>query len=474
MSDMQKELNTDKANKEKNAIPEISQHYHKETTLSMEKQRKLSFSYSLYEYITTKKFIEITPKEFINFVLLSKDRQQKRYFWESLGFLPKDLRRIGKEQRPIWIHANAIGEVNASKPLIKLLKKRYSKKIVLTTKNFNSEKKAREFKELDGVFFFPCELKMIVKKVLNILNPSVLIIVESESCPNLFRHCKKLGVPVVIVSGMFLQHIHFYNYTFDSKKNVFQNVDIFCMQSEEDASKISLLASPESKIFVSGNLKFNQFENVEIEKNVNYYRKKLSLNNNDKIIVAGSIHKGEEEILLEAFRQLRLNLDNLLMIGAPRYPELENDIEKASSRKGIKTVRMTELDSRNRKDDERVIIVDIFGELSRIYSVASVVFMGNSMIPGGLGHNFLEPVAYNKPIIFGPWMINFKEIADLFIERGACLQVNGLEELKAVISNLLTDVDKSNHLVREARKIMEENKDITEKTISCFAHILTR
>lgn len=444
----------------------------KETALSTERQRRFEFNYPAYEKIVIAKTLKIIPAEFVKFFLFSGNSQKRRYFLESLGFIPRQIRDIKEEARPVWIHCNSIGEVIAASSLIRSLKAKFNKKIILSTKNFKSEKKARELNGLDGVFFFPYEFKASIRKALRAINPQVVIIVENETCPNFLKCAKELKFPVVIASGIFLRYLHFYDYTFESKKEIFDNVEILCMQSEDDARKMAGLLERKSGICVTGNLKFNDIADSDKEQIESRYRKKLSLGEKDFVFITGSIHKGEEAILLDVFKRLAGRLDNLIMIIAPRYLDLVEAIESGASQRSLKFARISALSHSSRKKDTRLIIVDTFGELSKIYSVASLVFMGNSLIPAGLGHNFLEPLKYDKPVIFGKGMVNFREIADLFVERNACLRVENSKELEEAVMRLATDRAKREDMVSKAKNIIEENGDITAKTIDCFAHIL--
>lgn len=434
----------------------------------------LNFTYNLYNFILLYKLPEVIAKEFIKFIILSNNKSKRRFFWERLGFLPGAIRRSQKI-RWIWIHANSIGEVNACYPLICLLKDKYPKnKVLLTTTNFSADERAMQLNIADAVTFFPYDIPLIIKKYLKIFNPLCVIIAECDIWPNFVKICKNKGTPIVVVSGIYSNDYnrslglrYLYNYKFRLSKDVLENIDCFCMQTADDARRLSFIVPGHKNISVTGNLKFSYLNNNKLSPEEKFYYQILfNLKETDPIFIAGNMHQIENEMVIDAFRIVKKRISNAVMILAPRFMEDICSLEPLLVEKMFTYVKRTELDTQERINKD-VILLDTMGELAKVYGIGNVAFVGGSLVYLGDmfgGHNILEPAVLGVPVLFGPYMHNFQNLADLFCQRKAAVQVKDSEDLANCVVKFLTNQEDSRQIVANATNIFEENKDVLDKT----------
>lgn len=441
------------------------------------KTKAINFSYSKYSAILFLKLFEVTAKEFVKFILLSEDKQKKRFFWERLGVLPNVMRK-GDQVRWIWIHANSIGEVNASVSLIRLIKNKHPyNPILMTTTNFSADERARQLKIADAVAFFPHDVPVIIRRFIRIFNPFCIIIIECDVWPNFLMICKGKCIPVFVVSGIFansnirsLGVRYLYNFKFKLPGKVLESINQFCMQTQEDAERVLNVIPLHKHISVTGNLKFGCINDKSASQEKDYYKKLFKMNDGEPVFIAGNVHKEELEIVLDAFKIAKGKIPALIMMLAPRFIKDVPHIESLFIKNGLSFIRRTRLDAQKRTD-EHVILLDTMGELAGVYGIAKAAFVGGSLVYLGEmfgGHNILEPAALGVPVLFGPHMHNFQSLADLFYKRKAALRINGKEDLAEGISRLLSDTGESNRLTSSVRTILEENKYVAERTLSAI------
>ena len=286
---------------------------------------------------------------------------------------------------------------------------------------------------------------------------------ETELWPNFLRILSENGTPIMIANGRLSEKSYSgYKIAKAFFKKVLKSISAFSMQTDSDAGRIAALGAEESKIYVTGNLKFDQVfrASSQIEKGI---RADLMIPEECKVLVFGSTHRGEEEILVGAYKKLRSGFKNLFLIIAPRHPERFGEVEGILTRNSVSFCRRTLL-----KRDEVIktdaMLLDTIGELSQIYSIASVVFIGGTLVPVG-GHNILEPAVFKKPVFFGKYMHNFREIAELFVNSGGGIQVHDPSEIEQRISDLLSNPEKGEEIGRVAYSLFEKNLGATERTL---------
>ncbi len=387
---------------------------------------------------------------------------------ERFGFIPSYLKHL-KEERPVWIHAVSVGEVMATAPLVERLKGEYPRiKIVLSTVTSTGNRVARSrIRGVDYVIYFPFDLSLIVKRVIGFINPRLVIIFESEIWPNFLRYLKYKGIPVLILNGRISQKSYRrYRLLKRFFKKVLDNVSCFCMQSYKDSERIIGIGAERDRIVVVGNIKYDQLKEELNPEDIKRFRESLGLNEKRPIFIAGSTHRGEEGIIMEVFNELRKEFGDLFLILAPRHPERVREVISLVERYGYKYIKRSEfLEIPPNLEDERdILILDTVGELGKIYGVGDIIYVGGSLVNSG-GHNILEPAVYRKPVIFGPYMHNFEDIARELKENGGGIEVKGREELVEEVKKLLKDRDLRERLGELAYESIKKNRGVIERSM---------
>lgn len=409
-------------------------------------------------------------------IMLALRPKYRKGLVQKLGFLPGDIRALLKGRQPLWIHAVSVGEVMAALPLIRELKKKFpGEKIVISTVTDTGNYTARQqVKAADVVIFFPLDYPGIVGKIISQVNPRLFITLETEIWPNFLHELNRHRIPAVMVSGRISSNSYrqyrFFSFFF---RKVLGNISFFCMQSQTDAERIIAMGAQPDRITVTGNLKLNLNIPIRIPEDRKGIFSKLNLSETQNILVAGSTHRGEEEVILTAFRELKKEFPDLVLILAPRHPERFPEVAALLASRGCRSVRRTEITPPAGAGDAEVILLDTIGELFTIYSIGTVIFIGGSLVPIG-GHNVLEPAIYKKAILFGPHMDNFLEISQILLEKGAGICVKNEKELRAQARKLLLDGDLRESLGNAALEVIEENQGALRKSVEVIEQFLTR
>ncbi len=422
--------------------------------------------YTIYNLILNFAFIISFP------YLLLRAFLAKGGVWERMGRLPKEEIKLLSTKNVIWLHAASVGEIKALSTIIPQLKKinpEYS--LIVSVVTESGKKEAERIlsagsigKEVEFVFHAPIDLKRFVKKALSRVKPCALILIETELWPNLIREAKIRDCSVILINGR-ISGKSFSKYLL--LKSLFSEtlsyVDLFCMQSGEDAERVRKLGAESFKIKVLGNLKFDRMITQISEIDKNMLKKKLSIPFDLKVLVGGSTRKGEDEILVRVFKRLKKDHRNLLLLLAPRHLDRMKKIEKMLCHQKLDFVRRSELDGKPPLSNQRVILLDTMGELASIYAIADIAFVGGSMVPIG-GHNLLEPADCGVGVIFGPYVDHFKTAADLLIQSGGGIKIRNEEELYARLSDLLKDEDKRKEMGISAKEAIKKQSGVSQKT----------
>ena len=427
--------------------------------------------YVVYSVLAVLFFLAVSP-----YFLYQALRYHKyvRSLPQRLGLLPLSFNFDGDES--IWIHAVSVGEVLTARALLPELRQRYPRlRLFLSTTTMTGQQIARNnLQYVDEVFYFPFDLPFIVNRTLRLVRPRVFIMMETEIWPNLLRACRRAGVRTVLVNGRISSRsFPRYRLARPFFRRVLRDVDRFCMQSEESARRIVEIGADRERVTVTGSLKFDSLEipgAAAADRGRNRVLRYFRLPPDRPVVIAASTLKGEEEPVLEAFQRIRAMTANALLIIAPRKPERFDDVERMARRAGYDVGRRTELrvDAEPRYD---VVILDTIGELAQLYQIATVVFVGGSLVDAG-GHNILEPGVFGKPIVFGPHMQNFAEIARAFLDNGAAIQVRSARELEPALLALLADPVRRASLGAAARALVEANRGARGKSLAVIGQLL--
>jgi 3-deoxy-D-manno-octulosonic-acid transferase len=425
----------------------------------------------LYSFCFTVGFILALP------YFLYQGLFHKKYFaglGQRFGFLPKEL--IRQPDGSIWVHAVSVGEFLAILPLLKALKKEWpDKALVVTTTTLTGQKLAQEkLASSANVFYFPLDWKFAVRRCLRLVRPSMVLIVETEIWPNFLRMCRLAEIPVLLINGRLSdKSIASYGKITWFMKPILKDFSFCLMQTAEDRHRLISLGAPLENVGVAGNIKYDLHAPENIEEISHSYRQLFGLNSSHFVVVAGSTMDGEEEIVLAAFGKLNETFPASKLILAPRHPHRVREVEGVIASFGFPFKKRTEFTSEAGTEvDCAIILLDTMGELSALYHVADAVFVGGSLVPRG-GHNIMEPALFEKPILFGPHMNNFREMASYFVDRQAALLVPDSAGLADRLIELAQDPPLRKQLGLRAGKILAQNRGATRKILDHVRNCLT-
>ncbi len=389
---------------------------------------------------------------------------------------PKDLRHkwlneklgsIPEADSAIWIHAVSVGEVNASIPLIKKLRAKYPWFPVVLSTITDTGRRVAVDKVPEGteVIYLPFDITFILKRCLKRVRPKIFIAIETELWPNIFRVMAENRVPVIILNGRISEKSakRYRRISFFMKK-VFSYVKIFGMQSLLDADRLESIGADRGKIIITGNFKYD----MDMPGGTPSWAEDIK----GPVIVAGSTHRGEEEIILSACMENLDRFPGLKLILAPRHPERFKEVEDMLRTKGISYVKRSEFANGNKQtwtSENLVVLLDSVGELSSVYGIADIAVIGKSFAGFG-GQNPLEPAYWGKPIVCGPHMENFPFIGE-FYKEGAAFEVEAAG-LGRKIEELLLDPRKKKISGEKARALFIKNAGAVDRAVEIIGEYL--
>ncbi len=391
-------------------------------------------------------------------VLLRK--QPAQILKERLGGFPN----IPSEY-PVWIHAASVGEVLCTVPLLRKIKKEFpdSELILTTMTSMGNETAKKLIPEARWIFFFPMDHPWIIRRAIQKIRPRLLLIAETELWPNLLHLCGQKKIPVVLFNGRISEksirgYLRFRSFF----KKCLDPILFFLMQTEEDRNRIIQIGASADRTSVVGNIKFDQtFPPINAESG-SELSTSLSLSGNEPLLIAGSTHPGEEEILVRVFKNLKGIYPDLILLLAPRHLDRLEDVEKTLRQEGLPWKRKSSLGRQSQNGASDVILLDTMGELMKLYRLGTVVFIGGSLVSIG-GHNPLEPLVFKKCVLFGPYMFNFLEISRrLIAEKGAVL-VKDQEDLFSQLKRLLSDERARREIGENGFQFLQKHRGATER-----------
>lgn len=375
--------------------------------------------------------------------------------------------------RSLWIHAVSVGEVKSVKPLVDALTPHFERLFVSTTTETGQQLALSLFGDRAVLFYIPVDWKWICRRYLKAIRPSAMLVVETEIWPGLISAAASLEIPLLLVNGRIsdgsyrrYQHIRFF------LKPLLQYFSRLCMQSRRDKQRIIDLGAEPARVNHMGNFKYDYqlHPSPEAESSMQLIRAATKSHPGDLLWICGSTREGEEEILLDIFSRLGAEFLSLRLLVAPRHPHRAPEISRLLESRQLSYLRRSEMNATNQA--ARVVLLDTIGELSHLYELADVVFVGGSLVATG-GHNIIEAAHFGKPILFGPHMENFRDISTAFLQSYAALQVDSGAELESKVGDLLRDPAARRWLGRNARKVIRDNQGAIQRTTEVVETIAT-
>ncbi len=384
----------------------------------------------------------------------------KEGFGQRFGFLKPEALSCIKGSPRIWVHAVSVGEVTVAAPIIASLRKQLPDAgIVLSTTTETGQEMARRIvKGADAFIYYPLDIRFAVRKAIDAVKPDIFVLTETELWPNFISRCRDGGVKVVMANGRLSPRsfrkyalIRFY------WKDLLNALDAVGAISDTDAGRFRHLGAPPDRLHVMGNAKYDSLAaktSLELNEETG---KCLNIRPGERVLVAGSTHEGEEASILGVYKELLKTWPDFKLIIVPRHVERAEAVLALAIEKGFEdAILMTEILNGRKRHEERVIVVDVIGELFKIYSLGTVVFCGGSLVPRG-GQNILEAAAWGKVTFYGPFMDDFSEERALLESAGIGITVRDGSELLDGILKIMSDPDDLAHRGEKGRMMITEN-----------------
>lgn len=431
----------------------------------------MNFGYTVYRLLTTIASLVLVPLVWVHHRLRGKDFSR---FFQRMGMYPQTVAGALGGRPRIWFHAVSVGEVGVAAAVARCLRKGCPHtSIALSTLREQGLARARELMGPDTpCFFAPLDFLGTTRKALQTIQPDILVLLETELWPNLIVEARRMGARVAIVNGRIsARSIRRYRKVRSLMHYTLSQVDTFSMISRQDARRIQSLGAPAERVAVNGNAKFDCPDpRVDTEAAPSAARL-YDAGPSTPVFVAGSTRHPEEQMILDAFAEIRsFNPDTILII-APRHIERAAQISQWVAARGLGCQLRTTLDGSLSTRTAPVVILDTIGELSATYGIASIVFCGGSLVPKG-GQNIMEPAMWGKPICYGPSMEDFAEARCAIEGSGGGVTVRSAEEMAATVIQWLKRPELAAAVGRAARQAILPHRGAAEKHAEAIARLL--
>jgi 3-deoxy-D-manno-octulosonic-acid transferase len=417
-------------------------------------------------------------------VVLYRAARHKRYrngWAQRFG----KITRKQPQKKCIWIHAVSVGEVNATKTIIDELQKRFNdyEIVISTTTDTGFARASSLFGSNHTVTYFPFDFSPVMHRAFRAIRPAICLLMELEVWPNLVRIAEQQNVPVVIVNGRITERsFSGYKKIKPVAEKTFGKVSLILAQTEEYAQRFKQIGTTEEKVIVTGSLKYDTAQITNEVENADTLAEQLFRKFKIPLWVAGGTGNDEEKILLDVYRNLKQQerFKDLSLVIVPRKPERFDEVAKLIENNGLPLIRYSHIKSANREsnierratsDEARVILGDTMGDLRKFYSLATVIFVGRSLVPLG-GSDMIEAAALGKCTIFGPSTYNFQQTADALLAAQGGIMVKDKQELLQVMAKCLSEPAFTEKIAHNGREVIRKNQGATQKTVSAITRLL--
>ena len=390
---------------------------------------------------------------------------------ERFGFFPV----LTANKKVVWLHTVSVGEFLAALPLIRRLQADVRLQLVITTTTPTGSERVRATLG-DSVFhvYAPYDLPDVLMRFLNRVKPALYLVMETELWPNTLAACARSNIPTLLINGRLSERSARGYARFGAlTRSMLQNLTCAAIQNPVDAARFVTLGLPEHKVKVTGNIKFDLGLRDELRAQAASFKKQLSNNGQRLVLIAASTHQGEDEIILDAFAQVRASSSAVarraVLILVPRHPERFERVGQLCESRGFHTELRSEANWNSEAD---ILLGNTMGELMLMFGASDIAFVGGSLVPNG-GHNFIEPAAWGLPLLSGEHLFNFAEVARLLTDAGALTRVDSAQSLAEEFIRLLDNEALRKEVGANALRVAVDNRGALDKTLLLIADYLS-
>jgi 3-deoxy-D-manno-octulosonic-acid transferase len=386
-----------------------------------------------------------------------------------LGRVPEGLREAVAGRVVVWVHAVSVGEVLAAAQLIRELKAALPGWVVaVSTTTETGQRLAKQRLADSPVFYLPLDFAFSVRRYLDVLQPKMLVMMESELWPRLIVECAGRGIPMAVVNARISDR-SFPRYMRLRRlwRPFLEQLSLFLAQSEETAERLVQIGAPAERVKVTGNLKYD----VQTREASALTKRVGSLLQGIRLVVAGSTLAGEEEMLLAAWPSLQKEVPDAVLLIAPRHPDRFDEVLGLIRKTGYPFFRCSQLMVATEPIlGGTILLLDTIGDLASMYGIAAVAFVGGSLVAKG-GHNPLEPAQFAVPVVMGPSYENFREVVERMC-AGDAIRIVPREKLGETLVALLRDTEGARTLGERGRGVFEQQSGATGRTVKALTNLL--
>ena len=422
-------------------------------------------------------FVYLLLAVVISPVIVYRIIRHRRY---RLGWAQRfgKISRKNPQKKCIWLHAVSVGEVNATRTIVKELRDRFGdfEIVISTTTDTGFARASSLYGSNHSVFYFPFDFSWTMGRAFRKIRPAICLPMELEVWPNFVRIANQLNIPVVVVNGRISEKsFSRYKKIKPIAGKIFQKVNLILAQTDEYAQRFREIGTPEEKVIVTGSLKYDTAQIADRVKGAYALAAQLGIDD-ERLWVAGATGNDEEKILLETFQNLKQDdrFSDLRLVIVPRKPERFDEVAELIKQTGFELIRYSQVKNQatEKSSIEAVILGDTMGDLRKFYSLATIIFVGRSLVPMG-GSDMAEAAALGKPTLFGPYGFNFKQTVDALLAGNGAIMVKDKQELLETMQKCLTEPDFAAQIARNGQDVIRKNQGATQRTINQIEKLLS-
>ena len=388
------------------------------------------------------------------------------------------ISRTNPRKKCIWLHAVSVGEVNAAKTIIAELAERFSDHeiVISTTTDTGFTRASNLFGGSYQVFYFPFDFTWVIRRAFTNIQPAMCLLLELEVWPNFIDIAHRQGVPVIVVNGRISEKsFSGYRKIKPFAKKIFSKINLILAQTEEYAQRFRQIGALSDKVIVTGSLKYDTAEITDKVNGSDILAEKLNLGN-EHLWVAGGTGNDEEKMVLDVYQDLKKQdrFEDLHLVIVPRKPERFDEVAQLIEDRNLPLIRFSRIKDGTVNvsiDKQAVILGDTMGDLRKFYSLATIIFVGRSLVPMG-GSDMMEAAALGKCTMFGPYAFNFKQTVDVLLASDGAIMVKDEKDLLMKLQRCLLEPEYARKIARSGQEVIRKNQGATSKSIEQIAKFL--